>query len=47
MNYLREMLFIFGGVGSDGALLGDIHFYDIEARRWSGEISREWCCDET
>lgn len=46
MTYLQDMLFIFGGVGKDGSVLGDAHFYDLVTKRWSGEIAREWCCDE-
>lgn len=46
MNYLRGMLFVFGGIGEADTVLSDLHFYDTVARRWSGEVAREWCCDE-
>ena len=46
VTYLRRMIFVFGGVDADDTILGDLHFYDTVTRRWSGEIAREWCCDE-
>lgn len=46
MNYLGGRIFIFGGIGAGGSVLGDLHFYDTLTRVWSGEIAREWCCDQ-
>lgn len=46
VSYLRQMILVFGGVKADDTILGDLHFYDTLTRRWSGEVAREWCCDE-
>lgn len=46
LTYLRDMVFVFGGVVADDAIVGDLHFFDTVTRRWSGEVGREWCCDE-
>lgn len=37
-------LIVHGGYRTDGALLDDIHIFDIPTQKWSGEINRKKCC---
>lgn len=35
-----------GGESRDGTVLNDLHMWDMEEQRWSGEIKRLWCCKD-
>ena len=45
MTIVGTSLIIYGGYRTDGALLNDIHIFDIPTGKWSGEIHRKECCN--